>query len=155
MYYNNTRFFIGTPTILIQNGKILEKNLRKVKFDVNDLLEEIRTAGYFDLSEVEYAVMEVNGNISVLPKAEYKPLTPKDMNIKVNKESICANVIIDGKIMHKNLENMNKNEKWLNKELKVKGYSDISKILLATLDNNEKLNIYERNNNIKSNDVFE
>lgn len=149
------RFFIGTPTILIQNGKILEKNLRKVKFDVNDLLEEIRTAGYFDLSEVEYAVMEVNGNISVLPKAEYKSLTPKDMNIKVNKESICANVIIDGKIMHKNLENMNKNEKWLNKELKVKGYSDISKILLATLDNNEKLNIYERNNNIKSNDVFE
>ena len=133
------RFFIGTPTILIQNGKILEKNLRKVKFDINDLLEEIRSAGYFDLNEVEYAIMEVNGKLSVLPKSEYKPLTPKDMNIKVNKESICANIIIDSKIMHNNLKNMNKDEKWLFKELKVKGYTDLD----------------EKNNNIESKDVFE
>lgn len=149
------RFFIGTPTILIQDGKIIEKNLRKVKFDINDLLEEIRGEGYFDLSEVEYAVMEVNGKVSVLPKAEYKPVTCKDMNIKVNKESICANVIIDSKVMHNNLKNMNKDEKWLLKELKVKGYTDLSKILLATLDINEKITIYEKNNNIKSKDVFE
>lgn len=149
------RFFIGTPTILIQNGKILEKNLKKVKFDINDLLEEIRSAGYFDLNEVEYAIMEVNGKLSVLPKSEYKPLTPKDMNIKVNKESICANIIIDSKIMHNNLKNMNKDEKWLFKELKVKGYTDLDKILLATLDINEKLTIYEKNNNIESKDVFE
>lgn len=149
------RFFMGTPTILIQDGKILEDNLRKVKFDINDMLEEVRSAGYFDLSQVEYAVMEVNGNLSILPKPEYRPLTPKDMNIKVNRESICANVIIDSKIMHKNLENMQKNENWLLKELKVKGYSDLSKILLATLDIDEKLTIYEKNNGLKSKDVFE
>lgn len=149
------RFFMGTPTILIQNGKILEDNLRKVKFDINDMLEEVRGAGYFDLSQVEYAVMEVNGNLSVLPKPEYRPLTPKDMNLKVNRESICANVIIDSKIMHKNLHNMNKDEKWLFKELKVKGYTDTAKILLATLDIDEKLTIYEKNNGVKSKDVFE
>lgn len=149
------RFFMGTPTILIQNGKILEDNLRKVKFDINDMLEEVRGAGYFDLSQVEYAVMEVNGNLSILPKPEYRPLTPKDMNLKVNRESICANVIIDSKIMHKNLENMNKDEKWLLKELKVKGYTDTTKILLATLDIDQKLTIYEKNNGVKSQDVFE
>jgi len=149
------RFFIGTPTVIIQNGKILENNLRKVKFDINDMLEEVRTAGYFDLSQVEYAVMEVDGNLSILPKPEYRPLTPKDMNLKVNKEGLCANVIIDSKIMHKNLANMNKDEKWLMKELKVKGYTDTTKILLATLDIDEKLIIYEKNFSIKPKDVFE
>lgn len=149
------RFFMGTPTVIIQNGKILEKNLKKVKFDINDMLEEIRGAGYFDLSGVEYAVMEANGKFSILPKPEYRPLTPKDMNLKVSKDGLCANIIIDGKIMHNNLYNINKDEKWLNKELKVKGYRDISKILLATVDTNEKITIYERNYNIDSKDVLE
>lgn len=149
------RFFMGTPTMIIQNGKILEKNLRKVKFDINDMLEEIRGAGYFDLSQVEYAVMEANGKFSILPYPEYRPLTPGDMNIKVNKEGLCSNVIIDSKIMINNLKNINKDEKWLNHELKVKGYTDISKILLATVDINDKLVIYEKNNNIKSIDVLE
>ena len=149
------RFFMGTPTILIQDGKILEKNLKKMKFDINDMLEEIRSAGYFDLSQVEYAVLEPNGEVSILPKAEYRPLTPKDMKIKVEKEGLCSNVIIDGKIMHNNLENIKKDEKWLNKALKVKGYNDISKILLATVDVNEKIVIYERNLNDDSKDVLE
>ena len=149
------RFFMGTPTILIQDGKILEKNLKKVKFDINDMLEQIRISGYFDLSEVEYAIMEANGTLSILPKPEYKPVTLKDMNLKAGKEALCANVIIDGKIMHNNLDNINKDEKWLNKGLKVKGYSDISKILLATVDINEKIVIYERHNNIDSKDVLE
>ena len=149
------RFFMGTPTILIQDGKIIEKNLKKMKFDINDMLEEVRSAGYFDLSQVEYALLEANGEVSILPKPEYRPLTPKDMNIKVSKEGLCSNVIIDGKIMHNNLENINKDEKWLNKQLKVKGYSDISKILLATIDVNNKLVIYERNYNIDAKDVLE
>ncbi len=149
------RFFIGTPTVIIQDGKILEKNLRKVKFDINDMLEEVRSEGYFDLSEVSYAVVEANGKLSILPKAENRPLTTKDMNLKVNKEGLCANIIIDGKVMHNNLKNMNKDEKWLEQQLKVKGYDDISKILLATLDINEKLIIYERNYDIKPQDVFE
>ncbi len=149
------RFFMGTPTILIQDGKILENNLRKMKFDINDMLEEVRSAGYFDLSQVEYAILEPNGEVSILPKPEYRALTPKDMKIKVEKEGLCSNVIIDGKIMCNNLKNIKKDEKWLNKQLKVNGYSDISKILLATIDVNEKLVIYERNYNIDSKDVLE
>ena len=82
--------------------------LKKVKFDVNDMLEEVRSAGYFDLSQVDYALMEANGKLSILPKPEYRPLTPKDMYLKVTKEGLCSNVIIDGKIMHNNLKNINK-----------------------------------------------
>ena len=149
------RFFMGTPTVLIQNGKILEKNLKKVKFDINDLLEEVRIDGFFDLSQIEYAIMEANGSLSILPKTEYKPLTVGDMKIKSTKEGLCANVIIDGKIMHNNLKKINKEEKWLNNQLKVKGYSDISKILLATIDINEKLVIYERNIGIEPEDILE
>ena len=149
------RFFMGTPTIIIQEGKILESNLKKVKFDINDMLEEIREQGYFDLSQIEYAILEANGKFSILPKSEYRPLTPKDMKIKVSKENIQANVIMDGKIMKNNLSIINKDVNWLNKQLKVEGYSDISKILLAVVDINDKLIIYERNKTIKSKDVFE
>jgi uncharacterized membrane protein YcaP (DUF421 family) len=146
---------MGTPTVLIQEGKILENNLRKMKFDINDMLEEIRSKGYFDLSQVEYAVLEANGEISILPKPEYRPLTPNDMKIKVSKEGLCSNVIIDGKIMYNNLKNIRKDEKWLNKQLKVKGYNDISKILLATIDINDKIVIYERNIDIEPEDILE
>lgn len=137
------RFFIGVPTIIMQNGKIIEKNMKKLKIDINDLLEQVRTSGYYDIFELEYIIMEANGKISILPKSEYKPLTPKDMKIKVEKSCICSNVIIDGKIMLKNIENMNKTEEWLKHEIKIKGY-DIEDILLCTLDNNGKINIYEK-----------
>lgn len=149
------RFFMGTPTMLIQNGKILEKNLKKVKCDINDMLEEVRAKGYFDLSQVEYAIMEADGQLSILPKSKYRPLTPDDMNIKVSYEGLCANVIIDSKIMEENLKIMSKDEKWLRKELKVKGYKDLDKILLVTLDENEKLTIYEKNVKIASKNVLE
>ena len=148
------RFFIGVPTIIIQNGKIIRENMKKVKMDINDLLEQCRQNNYFDISEVEYAIVEVNGKISFLPKGENKPLTIKDMNLKIEKQGLCANVIIDGKIMTNNLINMNKDEKWLEKELKIKGYS-INSILLATLDMNEKIVIYPKVNNEKICDVLE
>lgn len=136
------RILIGTPTVIVQNGKIIKKNLVRTKIDTNDLLEQVRTNGYFDLSEVEYIIMEANGKLSILPKTENKPVTLKDMNIKGDKASLCANVIIDGHIMKNNLNNMKKDEKWLLKELKVKGV-ELKDILLATLDNNEKLIIYK------------
>lgn len=149
------RFFMGAPTVIIQDGKIIEKNLKKVKLDINDMLEDARINGYFDLSQIEFALMEANGTLSVLPKSEYRPLTPKDMNIKVSKEGLCANVVIDSKIMHNNLKQMNKDTKWLKQQLKIKGYSDFEKILLVTLDIEDKIVVYEKNNKLKSKDVLE
>lgn len=149
------RYFMGTPTLLIQDGKLLEQNMKKVKYDVNDLLEQCRTNGYFDLSEIEYALMEANGTLSILPFETERPLKVKDMKIKPKKEGLCANVIIDGKVMPNNLKNCNKDETWLKKELKIKGYTDLQQILLATVDVNEKLQVYERNLEEKVKDMLE
>lgn len=139
------RFFIGVPTVLIQNGKILESNLKQVKFDINDLLEECRSNGFFDISEIEYALMESKGTLSILPKGENLPVTIKDMGLKAKKQSLVANVIIDGNVMIEHLKLMSKDEKWLEQQLKEKGYKDKKEIILATLDIDEKLTIYERN----------
>lgn len=149
------RYFMGVPTLVIQNGKLLKKNLKKINFDVNDLLEECRGNGYFDISEIEFAIMEANGKISLLPKGEYKPLTVKDMNLKIEKQGLCANVVIDGKIMNNNLEGMHKNKEWLDRQLKVQGYNDIKEVFLATLDINDKLVVFEKGDNEKINDVLE
>ena len=102
------RIVIGSPTILIENGKFVYKNLKRVKIDINDFLESARIKGYFDISNIKYALMEANGQISFLPKEEYVPATPKDLNLKPSKQGLCANVIIDGKFMLKNLEKIKK-----------------------------------------------
>lgn len=148
------RLIIGTPTVVIQKGKILEKSLKKLNIDINDLLEQCRSNGNFDISQIEYGIMEVNGKVSILLKSQYNPVTPKDLNIKTEQQELIANVVIDGKIMHNNLLNMKKDDKWLYKELKVKGY-ELDDVLLATLDSNEKLNIYEKNMNEEAINILE
>lgn len=148
------RFFMGSPTILIEHGKILQDNFYKVKYDINDMLEQCRVNGYFDISEIDYAIVEANGELSILAKSEYLPVNRNDMKLKVSKNGLCANVIIDGKVMYNNLNKINKDEKWLNKELKLKG-KDISDIILATVDINDKVVFYERNKGVVSLDVLE
>ena len=149
------RFFTGVPTMIIQNGKILYEPMKKMKLDINDLLEQCRMSGYFDISQIEYAILEASGDLSILPKVEYKPVTPNDLNLKIKYEGLCANVIIDGKIMKNNLKLIHKSEEWLLKELKLKGYKDYSNIILVTVDCNEKINIYEKNNNVDNFDILE
>lgn len=148
------RFFMGSPTILIEHGKILQDNFYKVKYDINDMLEQCRVNGYFDISEIDYAIVEANGELSILAKSEYLPVNRNDMKLKVSKNGLCANVIIDGKVMYNNLKKIKKDEKWLNKELKLKG-KDISDIVLATVDINDKVVFYERNKGVVSLDVLE
>ena len=148
------RFFMGSPTILIEHGKILQDNFYKVKYDINDMLEQCRVNGYFDISEIDYAIVEANGELSILAKSEYLPVNRNDMKLKVSKNGLGANVIIDGKVMYNNLKKIKKDEKWLNKELKLKG-KDISDIILATVDINDKVVFYERNKGVVSLDVLE
>ena len=149
------RFFMGTPTIVIEEGKILETNMKKIQLDVNDLLVETRSKGYFNLEEIEYAIMEVNGQISILPKSKYKPLTPTDMGIETFDAGLQCIGIIDGKYMENNLNEIGKNKYWLKKEIRKQKNVDISKILLCTIDKNNKIYIYERNEDIKSKNILE
>lgn len=148
------RFINGVPCILMDNGKIIEANLRKEGIDINDLEEEARQNGYFDLSKVNYAVLEISGKISFLPKAREDMVTKSDMKIKVHDETLSANVIIDGILLEDNLKAMDKDIDWLNKELKNRGYDNYKRILLMTLDGNDKINIFEKNMEMKSK-VFE
>jgi len=149
------RFFIGVPTVLVEKGKIIESGLKKSKIDVNDLLMEARENGYFNLDEIDYALMEVNGNISFLPKEKEKPVTKRDMKIKCSNEGLTVNAIIDSKYMVNNMKAINKDKEWLDHELKVNGYDNYDNILLATIDNNYKVSIYEKNVNPDKNTVLE
>lgn len=148
------RFFMGTPTIMIEHGKIVQDSFKKVRFDINDMLEQCRINGYYDISDIEYAIVEANGELSILPSSDSRPVTVKDMNLKTQKQGLCANVVIDGKIMYKNLKNINKTEEWLEKELKVRG-KKIDDIILATVDVNDKIIFYERNKGMQVSNVLE
>lgn len=149
------RFIIGVPTVLVEKGKIIESGLKKSKIDVNDLLMVARENGYFNLDEIDYALMEVNGNISFLPKEKEKPVTKKDMKIKCSNEGLTVNAIIDSKYMVNNMKAINKDKEWLDHELKVNGYDNYDNILLATIDNNYKVTIYEKNVKPDKNTVLE
>ena len=147
------RFFIGDPTIIIEDGKILYKNLKKTKFDINDLLEECRINGYFDISQIDYALMEANGKISFLAKPDYQTPTNKDLKINKQKTGLCANLIIDGEIIYESLKIMHKDKKWLMHEINIKGYK-LEDIILASLDLEETLKVYGKNVNSKSYDIL-
>ena len=149
------RFIIGVPTVLVEKGKITESGLKKSKIDVNDLLMVARENGYFNLDEIDYALMEVNGNISFLPKEKEKPVTKRDMKIKCSNEGLTVNAIIDSKYMVNNMKAINKDKEWLDHELKVNGYDNYDNILLATIDNNYKVTIYEKNVKPDKNTVLE
>lgn len=126
------KIIIGEPTFLIKKGKIIYKNLKKEKFDIKDLLEEARINGHFDISEIDYALMETNGKISFLEKN------------KSEKKGLCLNLIIDGKIIEETLEEINKDKKWLKDRI---NENKIDDILLATINERKEIKIYKKNVN--------
>lgn len=149
------RFFIGTPTLIMQDGKFILQNLKKVKFDMNDFLETAREKGYFDISTIKYALMEADGKISFLPKEENLPVINKDLKIKASKSELISNVIIDGKIIKENLKNIGKSENWLKNKLKNKGYKNYNNILLLTVSLSGVIKIFEKNEIDKIKNVLE
>lgn len=136
------RFFTGHTFLLIDKGKILEENLSTVKYDVNDLLSEARNAGYFNIADIEYALLETNGKISFLPKADKQPPTLGDMGIQKQQDGLCANVIIDGVIMKENLHSVGLDEAWLRNEMERQNAGKVQDIILATVDNQNALSVY-------------
>ena len=140
-----TRKFInGTPTIIMNNGKLYRKNLKKAKLDLSEFMLLCREQGYFDLEEIQTAVFEHNGQLSILPKSADRPATPKDLGITVNTTHIGVELIMDGRVMGENLSRVGHNDAWLSKRLKKQGCSDTKKIFLAVYRPEEdKLSIYK------------
>ena len=152
---NFRKIVTGRPIILFDNGKIFRKNLKKARLDINDFLTLCRFSGYFDISEIQTAMLEHNGGISILPKASCKPATPNDLNINVSPKTISFVFISDTKILHNNLKKAGKDENWLYTQIKAQGYTCEKEIMLAQCDNNNNLSIYPIINEAKATDMFE
>ena len=111
------KFICGKPSILIYRGKIDEKVLKKERFTINELQERLRRNNIFNLGDVEYAILETSGEVTVIQKPEKRGTTPEDFHIVPEYEGIPYDLVIDGKVMYKNLKQLGKNEKWLEKQL--------------------------------------
>lgn len=132
----------GKPTMLLQDGLILRENLLKVKLDLNEFLTQCRIAGYFDLDQLKYAIMEPNGQISFLPKAQQRPTTPKDLALSPAEEGLFIPLILDGRLLPKNLARTGKNELWLRERLHANGIGQISEVFFACSDERGNFRAY-------------
>ncbi len=124
----------GEPTIVIQNGRILEEAMRKVpNFTIDDLLMLLRAKNVFDLSQVEFAVLELDGTLSVVMKSQYRPVTPHDLGVATSYEGLSIELVYDGRIIRKNLAGAGLSEKWLRDKLTARGIPGLDKVMLALL----------------------
>ncbi len=124
----------GRPSVLVENGKIVEGELRRLRYNLNDLLEQLRAKDYSNLADVEFAILETNGQLSVIPKSQKRALRPEDIQIKTNYEGMPVTLVIDGKVKQENLSKVNLDEKWLRSELQKFGIKDPGEVFFASLD---------------------
>ena len=130
--FPKTRKYVnGTPTVLMNGGQLYRENLKKAKLDLSEYLLLCREQGYFDLEEIQTAVFEHNGKLSILPKALYRPVTPSDMNMEVERAHIGTELIMDGRVMGENLTRIGRDAQWLAKRLEAEGYQKTSDIFLG------------------------
>lgn len=129
----------GTPSILIQRGKILEEELKKNRYNLTDLLEELRIKNVPNIADVEFAVLETNGQLSVFPKSQKRPTIPEDFHITTQYEGLPLTIIMDGKLNSNNLQQGDKDLNWLKGELKKHSIDKIENVLLASLDSSGTL----------------
>ncbi len=129
----------GTPSILIKNGKIIEEEMARLRYNINDLLEQLRSKNTPNIADVEFAILENSGQLSVIPKSQKRPVVPADMNLPTAYEGLPVTLIIDGYVFHKNLARINLNEDWLKAELQNFGINSFKKVLFASLDTEGKL----------------
>jgi Predicted membrane protein len=140
--YEKARGIIcGKPTILINKGQILEAELRKLRYNLSDLLEQLRAKNLPNIADVEYAILETNGQLSVIPKTGKRPVNMQDLKLQVIAEGLPLALIMDGKLQQKNLEKSGVNIQWLNKELTKANVPDIKKVFFASIDSQRKLYI--------------
>ncbi len=137
------KYLNGTLTILMNDGTIYRKNLKKAKLDLSEFLLLCREQGYFDLNEIQTAIFEYNGKLSVLPKSKNRPLTPSDMKIPTKASHIGTEIIMDGRIMGENLTRIGRNEEWLKNQLNLQGYKTEKEIFLGVYHSEEdNLSLY-------------
>lgn len=133
----------GQPDIIIRNGKIVKQNLIKNQINLNQLMAGLRIKGYRRIHDIEYAILEANGQLSVIPKSQIRPVQPKDLEIKTDYEGVSVPLIMDSVIMKKNIKSMDITVDWLKEQLSNRGLK-VKDVLLASLDTDGSLYIAEQ-----------
>lgn len=134
----------GVPSILIKNGHVLYDQLKKQRFNMDDLMEELRLQGYLNIADIEYAILETGGRLSIIPKGQYATVTPKDLNLKTTDPKLPFGIIMDGVLNFESLSESGHDMKWLKDSLKSKGFSDISDVFIAIIDTKGNLFVQGR-----------
>lgn len=137
------KYLNGTPTILMDRGKLYRENLKKAKLDLSEFMVMCRQQGYFDLGSIETAVYEYNGHLSILPVTRQRPATPEDMKLNPDQELLFTELIMDGRIMEDNLNRMGLSLDWLDAQLKQRKIRSAKDVFLAVCDRNRKLVFYD------------
>ena len=147
------RWLTGRTLVLLQNGTLYRENLKKAKLDVNEFLTQCRDSGYFDLNDIQLALLETSGKISFLPKSAMHPATPQDIGVTVPQAQPQINVIVDGETMMDNLEYLGFNEDWLDHRLEEQNYT-VGQIFLATCDRDGSLTLFPMEHKAMTRDLF-
>ena len=132
-------FICGKPSLVIKNGQLNESELKKLRINLNDLLEQLRIKGYHTIEDVEYALMETTGNLSVIPKSQKRALTPEDLNLDTNYEGLPSSLIIDGQVQQSNLKKIGLDQKWLQETLQKYNIEDPNQVFFAALNTDGNL----------------
>lgn len=149
------RLFMGKALILYQDGHLYRENLKKAKLDLSEFLTQCRIAGYFDLREIQLAVLENNGRIAFLPTSEARPATPEDLNRHPQKATPMLNVVLDGKVLRENLSALGFDYGWLAGQLDKQGFAQVDKVFLALCDETGTLLAYPKTKEKPDQDPFQ
>ena len=132
------KILCGKPNILIRDGKIEIENLKYERFNINDLMEELRLQGYYNLSDIKYAILETSGQLSIIPKTELSNVTKENLNIQCQQELLPVTLVLDGKINEDNLKVINKDKKWLFEKFSENEIKSEKELFVAILDSKGK-----------------
>lgn len=134
----------GTPSIIIERGKIMEEEMRRLRYNMDDLISQMREQGVSNLGDVEYAILETNGKLGIILKATKRPIVPEDLGIQPVYEGLPVPLVVDGKLQGENLSLVDKSLDWLEQALLNKSGCKISDVMYAVLDNKGELVIFKK-----------
>lgn len=129
----------GNPEVVIHNGKVLEKNMSKERYNMDNLTMQLREKNVYNIADVEFAILEPNGQLSVLLKSNKQPLTASDLNISTKYKGVASELIVDGKLIQQNLEQNSLSLQWLMDQLKKQGINRLEEVSYASLDSSGNL----------------
>ena len=144
MHFGRSRKFLdGTPTLIMENGRLLRNNMKKAKLDLSEFMVLCREQGYFNLADIHTAVFEYNGKLTILPVSQKRPATPEDLKLLPVQETMLAEIIMDGRVMDENLRRMGVDAAWLERKLRAQGVLAPGEVFLGLCDTQKNLTLYK------------